>query len=890
MLDGAHAHGYLLTAARPGVPARPWPADVTGWSAHDDILPGLTLRSHPRTVVRHAAGVNGVVVLLGHPVDVDAGISDAARVATRLCATWDLQDDDALVREAAGLGGRWTLLAARRHGELLVVPDAHATQPVFYATAGGHLALASTPALAAAALDLPVDEDALTLLAELRERRRGAVTYLPGLRTPYEGLLPLVPNCLLRIDPATLHVEHRRFWPWQDREERTDTEAVYQRFRERLAAHVRLLAGLGVPALSLTAGGDSRVTAALAHEQVRAGGGLAFTYVNPRDARNGAAAMADVTGASAVAAQLGIPHRVLRWRQPPEGGAFDLLHRRTYAPLVPSRGAAHAMWADLPRDLVQLQSNGAETGTAFLRRRTDEPLSPLRLARMMMHAAEGLEDLAGRMYTGYLEHAEMQPARLHGYDHHDVFYWEQRMGRWGWQKFLDGDLGHRVLAPFNDRVLLETMLALPYPQRESKMLLARVLEDVPAARLPRTPAAPASLARSVTGLLPGRATRRLDAVVGRRERAAETSRLAFAQGYAVLPPGAHGTRVPAGWGRLTLPQGAFGRTSGAGMVLRHHPRLPHAFAGDGSGWVLVLGEPAWLRHELDGPQVVARVLHDLLVGGTQGPQLLADDRGRGLDAVVAAGAGLVGRYVVVVGDRRRTLVMTDPLSALGAHLPADSPGLVSHARLLVGDTLPLSPDEVLAVEGAGPTLTELDQLVDLPSLALPRHVEDPTTGADRLARHTRILSHRGPAWLGLTASRAGAELLPHLVASAGGAITWWDRTADDAAAADVIAASERAREAGVQHRVVGLREDADGGRAGDARRAAAAAALRTTWGEGTEDRLPVSSALDAALPADAVLWLGDLPGTGSRTWELVQGVRRVALPFSDRLLPHLPRR
>ena len=169
-------------------------------------------------------------------------------------------------------------------------------------------------------------------------------------------------------------------------------------------------------------------------------------------------------------------------------------------------------------------------------------------------------------------------------------------------------------------------------------------------------------------------------------------------------------------------------------------------------------------------------------------------------------------------------------------------------------------------------------------------MEDPTTGQDRLARHTRILRHRGPAWLGLTASREGAELLPHLVATAGGAVTWWDRTADDDAAAAVLEASARARKAGVQHRVVGLREDPDGGRAGDARRAAAAAALRTTWGEAADDLLPVSTALDVALPADAVLWLGALPGTGSRPWDLVQGARRVALPFSDRLLPHLPRR
>ena len=206
----------------------------------------------------------------------------------------------------------------------------------------------------------------------------------------------------------------------------------------------------------------------------------------------------DVFVANALSASVGVQHRVLRWRQAPAEGTFATLHRRTFAPLPGSSGAAFAMWSDLPGDLVQLQSNCAETGTAFLRHRTDEPLDPLRLARMMMHATEGLEDLAGAMYGDYPDYAQMTPARMLGHDHHDLFYWEQRIGRWGWQKFADGDLGHRVLLPFNDRALVETMLSLPYPLRESKLLLRRILEEEPdrqeamAARAAGTALVPAS--------------------------------------------------------------------------------------------------------------------------------------------------------------------------------------------------------------------------------------------------------------------------------------------------------------------------------------------------------------------------------------------------------------
>src|SRR5690606_3101254 len=134
-------------------------------------------------VLSSASSGHGTVVLLGHPVDVGAGRADGSRIAGDLLATWASGGDEALVRRAAYLGGRWTLLARcapadgveggrRLPGpDLLVVPDTHATQPVFYAADAGRLALGSAPSLPAAALDLPVAEDEIALREELRRRR-----------------------------------------------------------------------------------------------------------------------------------------------------------------------------------------------------------------------------------------------------------------------------------------------------------------------------------------------------------------------------------------------------------------------------------------------------------------------------------------------------------------------------------------------------------------------------------------------------------------------------------------------------------------------------------------------------------------------------------------------
>ncbi|KUG52492.1 hypothetical protein AVL62_14300 [Serinicoccus chungangensis] len=896
VLLGAHPHGYLLLVGDARGAA---PPDCRGWRAMSGLLPGSTLHLQPRTVLGHARGPlhDRDVVLLGHPVDVAAGLTDPTEVAGRLATTWARSGSDALVREVADLGGRWTLLAGRRASpdgdavapdargrtdepvELLVVPDTHATQPVHVGGAARGAAVASAPALVAGALGLDPDERALELLDLLRERRSGRVTYLPGLRTAYLGVEALVPNSLLRLrlDAAGLEVGQRRFWPFRPRVATEDVDAVYAAFRERFTAHVELLAGLGRPAVSLTGGLDSRVTAAVAAPALRAVDGFAFTYLNPRDAARSRAAVEDVTVAREAARALGLPHRVLRWRQPPAHGTFDVLHRRTYAPQLPSRGAAHAMWADLPRDLVQLQSNGGETGTTFVRHRPEHVLTPRRLTELYLGSGADVDDaLVGELYGDYLDRVPMHADALLGFDDYDVLYWEQRMGRWGWQKFVDGDFGHRILLPFNDRVLLETMLSLPYPLRRDRALFERLLADAGVRHLPgEAPAtvdATPSRTRATGGPGPRSlrtGARRLRRAVGRRvgshrgpaatagtDRSPaphEPSPGAGARSFAVLPSRWSG-RPPGGLRRHPLP--------GRRLSLWAHPGLPRAVTGDASAWVLVVGDPVDVPDGLDDAADVARLLHRLLAHGA------------GLGAATGRAAALCGSWTVVLAGPQGGRVVTDPLPSSdlrvcgGGTMIVGDPALA--AALGAGEGEPLGADRLAQTPPAGPRTWRTGALPVL-------HAQAAAQGADaerRLAAHVALLARRGRPVLGLDAGADLLALAPALGRAAEGsagpgapveAVTWWHPADGDSTRA-MISSGDRALRAGVDQRLV-LVDDAD--------------------------PVEVARALDRAVPADAVLWLGHRPGaaTDRRTRALLAALpptRRVALPWSDRLLPLLP--
>ena len=197
---------------------------------------------------------------------------------------------------------------------------------------------------------------------------------------------------------------------------------------------------------------------------------------------------------------------MIHWRQPEPGSTFAQIYDRTYPVRRGSTGAAHAMWADLPHDLIHLQSIGAELGTTFYTSRPSGPITAARLLEIVANRSDLPEQMARDAFADYLDYAQFNASTIGGYDPHDVFYWEQRMGKWGYLKYQDGDFSHRMLMPFNSRGLIEIMQSLPYAQRADKVLLRAMLATVPVlAQAPNLPGNTGVAAGPAVGVAPGHA-------------------------------------------------------------------------------------------------------------------------------------------------------------------------------------------------------------------------------------------------------------------------------------------------------------------------------------------------------------------------------------------------
>lgn len=467
-LDDAFGHGYLVLPA--DAPRPPVTAD---WPGIGLTAFGLVIVHHPRTVVAVRRDGDHEVVLVGHPIDTESTEEsrDPEVIAARALAALS-RSAEAFTRYVGELGGRHTAYGLSPEGAV-VVPDCCATQSVFWSVRGGRVVLSSHVELVAAAVGAEVDTEAIERVERIKSFRKSASRYFAGPDTAYREVLPLFANHRLRISSASGPVVHERFYPWGDLEPGT-FEEVYPLFRDKLDQIARLLTGFGRTCLSLTCGDDSRTTlfAALPH---LGPDDFAFTYYNPYLLTTNH--LDDLFVPPRLAFDLGLRHKVVHARVPQPGDLFHEVFTTTWRAYTPPPGGACAMYESVPHGIVHLQSTLAEVATTSTLRRDDTPPTPEELTRLFQSQAAVTQPGYVDALARFVDYASFDPALMANHDWRDIFYWEHRLTRWTAQKAHEGDLGQRVLHPFNSRPLLEIMYRLPVAERQAKRVLQTRIEE-----------------------------------------------------------------------------------------------------------------------------------------------------------------------------------------------------------------------------------------------------------------------------------------------------------------------------------------------------------------------------------------------------------------------------
>ena len=410
---------------------------------------GLTLSTHPDLEVCTCEAGGALLVLIGCALDPTHPQRDSAQV---LRAIADSGGTIAKVIEATeSLSGRWVLLY-RDSTDFVLFNDPCGLRQVYYHPGEAGLWCGSQPEIIAANAALRPDPDPLLNEFTGSHVFSDLEGSWAGDRTPYAECFHLTPNHYLDMNSG----KTVRYFP------RQDLRAI--RVEEAIPVAAALLKGTikaashrGPLTLPVTAGWDTRVLLAASRDLI---GSIPCSVDKMGDLPD---SHADIWVPKRLSAKLGFKFEVEDSREDPPEWFFELLRRNvTGARKGPKVRNIYAKWRRGDK-WTNLTGNVSEVCRSFYDKRgwmDQRNLKPDRLAGIFGY---GKSRFAVQELTRWK--AALDCCRVGGFQILDMMYWEQRMGRWGCQFAAEQDVAIEEIAPFNNRRLLTTLLAVPAEYR-----------------------------------------------------------------------------------------------------------------------------------------------------------------------------------------------------------------------------------------------------------------------------------------------------------------------------------------------------------------------------------------------------------------------------------------
>lgn len=433
----------------------------------------LTLACHPDLVQSSAEHSGKKVVILGICCDPVAHQS-SSEIAEALCSIADTIDS-AVLEKIDQLSGRFVILLSNADG-VFIFPDACATKSVFFvADPTSIVVCASHPSLVAMICGYEADVEVLRFWNSAEYGSEPPTTrYFPGMRTAFTGVSLLTPNVFMNARTRSL----TRFFPRTPRIEETNLETVAAEVTNILRAQLDLLGQSRTIVVSLTAGLDSRVTLASLKGRTNF---ETFTYSFGENQT--AHVLRDVLLAEDIARRVNVNHRVVEcvW---PVSSHLTVSYNDFAALADECLGIQHT--EVLPQfsfsqqfgpNTLHLRSNISEVGRVFYKQFRKEKLYAEDLAHKFSRSVGGSQ-FVQLAFSHWMDVVGFPTVEDFGYDKYDLFYWEHRVGAWFAPQLLISDLTHDCVVPFNNRRVLERLLALPFSNRNDNSAFYHMLQNI----------------------------------------------------------------------------------------------------------------------------------------------------------------------------------------------------------------------------------------------------------------------------------------------------------------------------------------------------------------------------------------------------------------------------
>lgn len=361
-------------------------------------------------------------------------------------------------------------------GAITVYTDAAGMLMANYGVVNGHVCITSHAHLAGTLLGLRQSDYVRRLTAYRFYHLFGF--FLPGDLTPYAELRRLVPNHRLVIREGQCDI--KRFYPTEDWSRLCKAHTLEER-ADRAAQILKNTMALipekwEKPAITLTGGCDSKTTLACAngnYDRYRY-----FSYSSQE------AEELDARGAHVICGALGLPHAI--HPIPDEMPDAELVREIIAANMggigwLPLREVRKRMYLANMADVdVEVKSWVSEVARAYFHKRFAKKMFPdhptarylTTLYKVFFHDRKLVRE-TDAIFEEYL--GRYLSGGLHGWDWIDLLFWEFRVGGWnGLVITSEHRYAFDITIPYNNRRLLELMLAVPLEERINDTLYAMI--------------------------------------------------------------------------------------------------------------------------------------------------------------------------------------------------------------------------------------------------------------------------------------------------------------------------------------------------------------------------------------------------------------------------------
>lgn len=342
------------------------------------------------------------------------------------------------------------------------------TKTIFYSFKEEYFIVSSHSTLAARIFNL--DEN-LAAQDILNSKKFTGRKYLPGLMTPFKGLLPLTPNNYLDIKTQKCF----RFFPRKPIIKNNDIHNLIINICQILKNQAMILTEYPNIRVSLTSGFDSRITFA-SFKFLNTKNIVFFTHINKGD-RN--SYLEDVNIATKLCNLMKYEHQIIEYGVK-DIKNFDEYKKVWLANVGMHRGSVHLFKAytdTFPENTLHIRSNIAEIARSFYKK-NDKLISAKNLSAMYTSSNIKKNPVVINHFQEFIEKSNFKEEFLFNYDYEDLFYWEHRMPIWHSWIVNEGDTAFETFVPFNNRKLLQMMLSTDRDLRDKDILFAKILEKL----------------------------------------------------------------------------------------------------------------------------------------------------------------------------------------------------------------------------------------------------------------------------------------------------------------------------------------------------------------------------------------------------------------------------